>query len=257
MIREAIKQELIKLKDFISGEKLKSFVFFNVSEEKEKEIQNVVSEEFKVVEDFLRNQRKDEIRELLKQADWVNDKYFELLDRYEGTSVKQEIFGWADDAYKREYNRLISTPTALNSITSELNLQIVNIVQFFEDKKQLDALNDTLDFGNLFCYHYDEDFSKRYIRTADEKRYDDLTASTHAVHSAKYVYCNNIDLQAYLDDFEKLFSGIFKWDYIYWSVFCLPVSQADFEAKASAFLRTELYYNRSLIDVENDKSVNI
>jgi glutamyl-tRNA reductase len=128
MIREAIRQELIKLKNLTTKEKLKSFVFLNVSEEKEMEIREIVSEEFKAVEDSLKNQRKDEIRELLKQADWVNDKYFELLDRYDNTPVKREIFEWADDAYKHEYERLLSTPTSLNNITSELNLQIVNIV---------------------------------------------------------------------------------------------------------------------------------
>jgi hypothetical protein len=108
-------------------------------------------------------------------------------------------------------------------------------------------LNDTLDFSNLYCYHHDEDFKNHYTRTANEKKYDDLTTSINAINRAKYVYCYNIDLQAYLDDFEKLFRGIFKWDYLYWSVFCLPMSQADFEAQANEFLRTELYYNRSLI----------
>lgn len=249
MIREKIKYELEKLSDFDKKERLKSFVFFNVSDKKELEIRETISEEFTRIEEYLKGQRSEECSELLKQIDWVDEKYFNLMDRYENTTAIYDIHEWAGDAYKHEYERVMSIPAQLSKVTTDLYLRPIAITQFFKDKKQLDILNKTLDFRNLYLYHHDQYFAQRYTRTDEEKKYDDLNASINSTNRAKYIYCYNIDMKANLDDFEKLFSGIFKWNYLYWSVFCLSTSQSEFESITSEFLKTELYYNRLLIDV--------
>lgn len=257
MIQEAIRQELIKLKDLTNKEKLKSFVFFNVSEEGEAKIRDIVSVEFKEVENLLKNQRKEEVEHLLKQMDWVGDNYRNLLERYGNTNLSHDIYGWADDAYSGEYNRLTSMPTPLKTLTDVLDLRILNLNKFFEDKKQFDTMNDTMDFVNLWRYHHDEDFKKYYKRTEEEILYDNLRNSVYGIYSVKYLYCHGIELKNELYDFEDLFRNIFKWDHLHWSVFCLSMSQSDFENKAGEFLQAELYYNRSLIDVASSELINI
>ncbi len=255
MIRESIKNELRKFSEVANpsniphNKQVKSFVFFNVSDEKEVEIKEIATSEFSLIEEPLKAQRKDEIREMLKGIDWINEKYFALIDRYEGTDVQRDIYQWADEAHKHEYERIIATSTRLKDITTDLSLKDINFTQFFEDKRELDVLNDTLDFGNLYRYHHDDDFRRHYIPTDDERKYDELNENIHAVNKAKYIFCYNINLPSDIEKFENLFRNIFKWDYLYWSVFCISISQQEFESMASDFLKTELYYNRLLIDV--------
>ncbi|MDR0683221.1 MAG: hypothetical protein LBG15_15485 [Dysgonamonadaceae bacterium] len=253
MIQEAIRQELIKLKNLTNTEKLKSFVFFNVSDENEVKIREIVSEEFKEIEDVLKNQRKEEIEHLLKQMDWVGDNYRNLLERYGDINLSHDIYGWANDAYSGEYNRLTSMPTSLKALTDVLDLRIFNLNKFFEDKKQFDMMNDTMNFANLWRYHHDENFKKYYKRTEEEILYDNLRDSVYGIYSVKYLYCHGIDLKHGLYDFEDLFRNIFKWDHLRWSVFCLDMSKSDFENQTGEFLQTELYHNRLLIDVSGIK----
>lgn len=256
MIRQKIKAELNKFLEITNPSKIphdkqvKSFVLFNVSKEKEAEIKEIVASEFLLIEKPLKSQRQIEIQEMLKGIDWVNKKYSDLILRYEGTEVQSDIFQWADEAYKNEYERVIDISTRLKNLTSNLSLQDVNLRQFIEDKEQLKMLNETLDFVNLYRYHHDDDFRRYYTRTADEQKYDALDKNIHAINTAKYMYCYNIDLLTDMDQFEHLFKSICKWDHLYWSVFCLSVSQQEFESMASDFLKTELYYNRTLVHLD-------
>mgnify|MGYP001105829673 CR=1 FL=1 len=258
MIRESIKNELSKLSEVANpsniphNKQIKSFVFFNVSEEKETEIKEIATSEFLIIEEALKAQRKDEIREMLKGIDWINEKYFTLIDRYEGTEVQRDVYQWADDAHKHEYERIVAISTRLKDITTDLSLRDINLTQFFEDKRELDVLNDTLDFGNLYRYHHDDDFRRYYTPTDKERKYDELNENIHAANKAKYIFCHNINLSGGIEKFENLFKSIFKWDYLYWSVFCLSISQQKFESIASEFLQTELYYNRLLIDFKEN-----
>jgi len=255
MIREIIKNELSKFLEITNpsniphNKQVKSFVLFNVSQQKEAEIKEVITSEFLQIEEPLKAQRQDEIQEMLRGIDWINEKYLALIDRYEGTNVQHDIYQWADDAHKHEYERDVATPTQLKDITTDLYLRDINLVQFFEDRRELDGLNETLDFSNLYRCHHDDDFRRYYKPTDSERKYDELNENIHAVNKAKYIFCYNINLLTDIDKFENLFRNIFKWDYLYWSVFCFSVSQQEFENIASDFLKTELYYNRLLIDV--------
>lgn len=258
MIRQKIKAELNKFLEITNPSKIphdkqvKSFVLFNVSKEKETEIKEIVASEFSLIEKPLKSQRQIEIQEMLIGIDWVNEKYSDLIHRYKGTEVQYDIPKWADDAYKSEYERVVNTSTRLKNLTSDLLLQDINLEQFIEDKEQLKMLNEILNFSNLYRYHHDEDFRRYYTRTSDEQKYDTLNKDIHAINTAKYIFCTGVDLQINMDEFENLFKNICKWDHLYWSVFCLSVSQQEFESMASDFLRTELYYNRLLIDTNEN-----
>lgn len=254
MIRELIINEFTKLSalpdlyNIPHNKKVKSFVFFNVSKEQELKIKDIVASEFSLIENSLKALRNKEIGEMLENENWVNEKYSDLIERYNGTSVQQEAFHWANEARKVEYERVLSTHTILKGITSNLHLICIDLVNFFEDIKQFDLLNRTLDFRNLYQYHHDEDFKNIYLRTEKERLYDELNDKLCAIYRAKYILCYNIDINN-IDAFEDLFRSHFKWDYLYWSVFCLPMSQNEFENIASNFLKTELYYNRQLVDI--------
>ena len=261
-MRDLIKSELKVLSGLADpsniphNKQVKSFVFFNATKEKEQKIKEIITSEFSLIESELKALREKEIKEILKSIDWVNEKYSDLIDRYNGTTVQQDIFQWADVAYKHEYERILGTPTRLKVVTDNLYLQDINLIQFFENKKDLDLLNDTLNFHNLYRYHHDKDFQKHYTPTDDERKYDELNEKIHATQKAKYIYCYNINISTEVDMFESLFKNVFKWDHLYWSVFCLPISQVEFENIASDFLKTELYYNRHLIDVNENRGSN-
>ena len=110
-------------------------------------------------------------------------------------------------------------------------------------------MNDTMDFTNLKRCQSDKKFKKNYILTEEEIKYENLW---HDIYTyPNYVYCDGIKLNTESYNFEDLFRNLFKWDHLYWSVFCLSMSKADFESQASEFLKTELYYNRVSLDAKD------
>lgn len=249
MIKQLIKQELEKLNDFTNNEKLKSFVFFNTTKDTEIKLKDVVLEQFQEIENTIKNQRQEEIKQLLKQTDWVIEKYTDLGSKYHNTSVESDIYKWGEDAYQLEYNRLISQPTKLEKVVEKLELRVIHLDEYFESQKLFDIMNDTMDFTNLIRCQHDENFRKGYKFTEEEIKYEKLR---HDIYTyPNYVYCYGIKLKTESYDFEDLFRNIFKWDYLYWSVFCLSMSKADFESQATEFLKTELYYNRVLLDAKD------
>lgn len=249
MIKQIIKQELEKLYDLTNNEKLKSFVFFNTTEDTELKLKDIILEQFQEIENTITNQRQEEIKHLLKQTDWVIEKYVELGGKYHNTNVESDINRWGEDAYQLEYNRLISQPTKLKKVAEKLELRIIHLDEYFESKRLFDIMNDTMDFTNLIRCQYDENFRKAYKFTEEETKYEKLRHDID--YYPNYVYCYGIKLKTDSYDFENLFRNIFKWDYLYWSVFCLSMSKADFECQASEFLKTELYYNRVLLDAKD------
>lgn len=249
MIKQIIKQELEKLYDFTNNEKLKSFVFFNTTEDTELKLRDIILEQFQEIENTIKNQRQEEIKQLLKQTDWVIEKYTDLGSKYHNTSVESDIYKWGEDAYQLEYNRLISQPTKLEKVAEKLELRVIHLDEYFESRKQFDNMNDTMDFTNLKRCQSDKKFKENYILTEEEIKYENLWHDIYIYPN--YVYCYGIKLNTESYNFEDLFRNLFKWDHLYWSVFCLSMSKADFESQASEFLKTELYYNRMLLDTKN------
>lgn len=249
MLRTIIKQELEKLSNLTNIESPQSFVFFNSDNEVELKIRKVIIDEFNKVKTCLNEQRNSEIKQLLEKLSWVNEKYSDLLDRYSNFSIKQDICKWANDAQEHEYNFIISQPTKLKEKTDNLNLRQLHLTQYFQSIKEFHEMNDTMDFTNLLRCQEDESFKKYYKYTDKETKYEELR---HNIYNySKYLYCYGIELQTELYNFETLFYSIFKWDSLYWSVFNLSMSKTDFENQAGDFLKTELYYNRILIDAKD------
>lgn len=249
MIEQIISQELKKLADFSNTEKLKSFVFFNAPEDSELKLRNIVLNQFREIENTIKNQRQEEIKQLLKQTDWVIEKYVDLGGRYHNTNVESDIYRWGENAYQLEYNRLTSQPTKLKKVAEELELRVIHLGQHFEDINLFGVMNDTMDFTNLRRCQHDENFRKDYKFTEEEIKYEELRRNT-CIHP-HYVYCYGIKLKTESYNFEDLFRNLFKWDHLYWSVFCLNMSKSIFEEQASEFLQTELYHNRILLDAKD------
>lgn len=134
-------------------------------------------------------------------------------------------------------------------MAENLELRIIHLDEYFESQKLFDKMNDTMDFTNLIRCQHDENFRKNYKPTEEEIKYEKLRHNIYTYPN--YVYCYGIKLKTESYDFEDLFRNIFKWDHLYWSVFCLSMSKADFESQATEFLKTELYYNRTLLDAKD------
>ena len=242
-MKDEIIDELRKISD-LEKKQLQSFVIFNMSKTEKDDILKLINNELTLINKNLLSQRNREMTEMLKELDWITDKYSDLYQKYKETSVATDIIGWEDDAYSIRYEQIASRKTKLKILIDEFYFEEIDIDEIKKSNETFSQMNETLDFSNLLRYNNDKVFARQYILTEEEKVYMALRNCLLKKEYAKYILCYN---HGYSSDLNNLFKNRFKWSWLKWSIFIFEETQENFESKASEFVKTELYLNRKLL----------
>jgi hypothetical protein len=244
-MKDRIITELRKFEEFQFNQRMGSFVIFNLIPDEKSLLWENIETEFIAIYYKIKSLRDIELNEMLKEIDWIREKYSELHERYRDTNKVSDIFQWENDSYEPSYKYIIDKETNLKLLYDNFHLEDINIEEIDEKKRLINKFNSEMDFYNLMRYQQDKEFKRYYILTQKEKEYNNLQSYLSRKRFAEYILCYNEDYNPIL---ENLFKSDFKWDRLKWSIFGFQISRQEFERQANDFVKEELYYNREIIE---------
>ncbi len=248
-VTKYIYEQIDNLLDY-KNSKPKSVVIFGIQKHEIIKLYKDISEYFNKIKNKLHEERNIEKSNLFEKK-YKRDinKYENLIEIYKETDKSEYIYNLMGEVCDEGRIIIENTETELKSITDNLKLINFDVYEYFNKMKRKEILEDILDFSNIMIY---DDLKDKFLYNKlsnEEKEYIELR-EYEIKHLSKYVYIHNFyENKKTGKTLMQLMCGIFKWDYLKWSIICIEPNNEFWKKNKDEKLKFEVYYNREIFDL--------
>ena len=183
-MNEKILTELRKIPDLIEGQKIKSFIIFDLDIEDKKKLFNSINLEFVDIYNKLDKLREKEISELYDLRKPIFEKYEELEKRYKD-SERLDYVRELHSEFRNDNLKMLSESSTQSSFLKKRHqFTELNLTEYLEKEKRYDSLNENMDFTNLININRENPNYLYYKLTEEEEEYDKLKNYFDEYHSS-------------------------------------------------------------------------
>ena len=246
-MKNEILEEIRKIPNLIEGERIKSFLIFNLNQIDKNELYNSISQEFTIIHDKLHELRKKEILEIYNSQKPYFENYVELEERYKN-SERLEYVKQLHAELRLENSKMLSK---LSTHSSELKkmyqFKELNIQEYLIKEKRFDYLNENLDFSNLINVSRNNLYISQYKLTQEEQEYEELRGyfGNYKYHESLVTYCEKYEAR-----FDELLNSTYCPKNLNWFFLTFKISKSEFDNLFSEKTKYWTYNNDNTIIFE-------
>jgi hypothetical protein len=243
-MKDRILTELRKIPDLLEGQKIKSFIIFNLKNEDKIELFKSINLEFVDINKKLDKLRKEEISELYNLRKPIFEKQKQLEKRYKDS----ERLDYVRKLHSEFRNDLLKMLTESETQSSDLKKRhqfaVLNLTEYIEKKERYDFLNENMDFTNLINVNRENPNYLYYKLTEQEKEYETLKKYFDDYHAMQSLVTYSENYEPRLD---KLLNSTYSVQYLNWFFLSFNISKKEFDSKSSGRTKYWLYNNNTSV----------
>ena len=187
--------ELRKIPDLLEGQKIKSFMIFNLKNEDKIEIFKSINLEFVDINKKLDKLREEEITELYNLRKPIFEKYEQLEKRYKDSERLDYVRELHSEFRNDNLKMLSESKTQSSYLKKGHQFTELKLTEYIAKKERFDFLNENMDFTNLINVNRENPNYLYYKLTEEEEEYETLKKYFDEYHSMQSLvtYCENYE----------------------------------------------------------------
>jgi hypothetical protein len=243
-MKDKILTEIRKIPDLLEGQKIKSFIIFNLKKEDKIELFKSVNLEFIDINKKLDKLREVELSELYNLRKPIFEKYEQLEKRYKDSERLDYVRKLHSEFRNDNLKMLAESKTQSSYLKKGHKFTELNLTEYVAKKERYDFLNENMDFTNLMNVNRENPNFLYYKLTEQEEEYETLKIYFYNYHSMQSLvtYCEN-----YEPRLDKLLNSTYSVQYLNWFFLSFSISKEEFDLKSSGRTKYWLYRNNTSI----------
>jgi hypothetical protein len=243
-MKDRILTELRKIPDLLEGQKIKSFIIFNLKNEDKIELFKSLNNEFVDINKKLDKLREEEITELYNLRKPIFEKYEQLEKRYKDSERLDYVRELHSEFRNDNLKMLSESKTQSSYLKKGHQFTELTLTEYIAKKERFDFLNENMDFTNLMNVNRENPNYLYYKLTEEEEEYETLKKYFDEYHSMQSLvtYCEN-----YEPRLDKLLNSTYSVQYLNWFFLSFNISKEEFDSKSSGRTKYWLYGNNTTI----------
>ena len=241
---EEILTEVRKIPNLIDGQKIKSFLLFNINENDKKEIFNSINLEFFEINKKLEELRKNEVSELYDLRKPIFEKYEELEKRYKDSERLDYVKELHAEFRQDNMKLILESRTHSSELKKDYQFIELDLDEYDKKEKRYKYLNKNMDFTNLINVNRKNPNFLYYKLTVEEQEYEELKTYFNNCRSNKSLvtYC-----EKYEPKLDELLNSVYSGQYLNWFFLAFKTSKEEFDKFYSGRTKYWLYDNNTKV----------